>query len=109
VFHQQAKVFHSDSASTQDVIDAGEKALVLVYNESLTDTLDSLQHKQFCKRRLQKTSHIKPQSLPPTSAATKYHSLCVYYWKGLAAGLNPRDWGWQECEEATSNIATSCS
>jgi len=20
-------------------------------------------------------------------------------WKGLAAELNPRDWGWQECEE----------
>ena len=29
---EQAKVFHSDSASTNDVIDAGEKALALVYN-----------------------------------------------------------------------------
>ena len=28
LFHEQAKVFHSDSASTHDVIDAGEKALI---------------------------------------------------------------------------------
>ena len=42
MFHEQAKVFHSDSAPTHDVIDAGEKALVLVYNGMLTDALDSL-------------------------------------------------------------------
>ena len=42
MLHEQAKVFHSDSASTHDVIDAGEKALALVYNGMLTDTLDSL-------------------------------------------------------------------
>ena len=41
LFHEQAKVFNSDSASTHNVIDAGEKALVLVYNGMLTDTLDS--------------------------------------------------------------------
>ena len=39
---EQAKVFHSDSASTHDVIDAGGNALALVYNGMLTDTLDSL-------------------------------------------------------------------
>lgn len=42
MFREQAKVFYSDSASTQDVIDAGEKTLVLVYNGMLTDALDSL-------------------------------------------------------------------
>ena len=41
MFREQAKVFPSDSAPTHDVIDAGEKALVLVYNGmlQLTDTL----------------------------------------------------------------------
>ena len=42
MFREQAKVFNSDSASTCDVVDAGEKALILVYNGKLTDTLDSL-------------------------------------------------------------------
>ena len=32
MFREQANVFHSDSASTHDVIDAGEKTLVLIYN-----------------------------------------------------------------------------
>ena len=41
VFHEQAKVFYSDSAPIHDVRDAGEKALVLVYNGILTDILDS--------------------------------------------------------------------
>ena len=50
MFREQAKVFHSDSASTHHVIDAGEKALVLVCNGMLTDTLDSLQHKRFCEK-----------------------------------------------------------
>ena len=65
----------------------------------LTDTLDSLRHKRFCEKAAPKTSHIKPQSLPPTSAAAKYHSFRVYLqvqeWKGSAAELHPRDWGWQ--------------
>jgi len=44
MFLEHAKVFNSDSASTRDVVDAGEKALLLVYNGKLTDTLDSLRH-----------------------------------------------------------------
>ena len=36
MFHEQTKVFHSDSTLTHDVIHAGEKALVLVYNTVLT-------------------------------------------------------------------------
>ena len=38
MLREQAKVFHSDSASTHDVIDVGKKALALVYNGMLTDT-----------------------------------------------------------------------
>ena len=86
-------MFHFDSVPTYDVIDAGEKALVLGYNGMLTDTLDSFQHKCYCKNVASKTSHIKPQSLPPTLAAAKYHSLHVYLqvqeWKGSAAELHP--------------------
>ena len=77
------------------MIDAGEKALVLVYNGMLTETQYSLQHKHFCEKVALEISHVKPQSLPPTSAVAKYHSLCIYLqvqeWKGSAAGLRPRD------------------
>ena len=50
LFREQAKVFHSDSASKHDVIDAGEKALVLIYSGNVNDTLDSLRHKRFCEK-----------------------------------------------------------
>ena len=83
----------------------------LTYNGKLTDTLDSLRHKRFCEKVASKTSHVKPQSLPPTSAAAKYHSLRVYLqvqeWKGSAGGLHPTDWGWKECEEGFVPLQTS--
>jgi len=71
MLREQAKKFHSDSPFTNDVIDAGEKALVLIYNWHT-------RHKWFCEKVASKTSHLEPQSLPPTSAATRNHSLCVY-------------------------------
>ena len=77
-FREQAKVFDTNSASLHDVVDAGEKALIIVYNGKLTDTLDSLRHQRFCEKVASKRSHVKPQALPPTSAAAKYHSLRVY-------------------------------
>ena len=111
MFREQAKVFCSDSAPTHDVIEAGEKAVVLLYNGMLTDALDSLRHKRFCEKVASKTTHIKPQSLPPTSAAVKYHSLRVYLqvqeWRGSNVELHPSDWGWQECEEGFVPLQTS--
>jgi len=77
--------------------------------------LDSLSHKRFCEKVASKTSHVKPQSLPPTSAAAKYHSLRLYLqvqeWKGSADGLHPTDWmaGVQRGVYANSNISISCS
>ncbi len=55
MFHEQAKVFDSNSASTHEVIEAGEKALVMVYNGKVTGTLDSLQYKCFCEKVASKT------------------------------------------------------
>ena len=41
------KVFDAHSDSTHDVVDAGEKALVIIYNGESIDTLDSLQLSAF--------------------------------------------------------------
>ena len=98
----QSKVVHSDSAPTHDVIDAGEKALVLVTMKCwLTQWIPSDMNVSV-KRWIQEHPKVKPQSLPPTSAAANYHSLYVHLpvqeWKRSAAELNPRsrDWGCQE-------------
>ena len=63
----------------EDVVNAGEKAFTVIYNAKVTNSLDSLRYKRFFEKVAAKTaSHVKPQSLPPTSAAAKYHSLRVY-------------------------------
>ncbi len=101
-FREQAKVFNTPFASPDDVTAAGEKALLTIYKGKPSDALDSLRYKRFCEKVASKSSYVQPQSLPPISAATKYHSLRVYLqvqeWRGGADGLLPSEWGWQECE-----------
>ncbi|KAG1664151.1 hypothetical protein GQR58_019964 [Nymphon striatum] len=67
------------AASTDDVIEAGEKALACPYNGNPGESLNVVRHKRFCQKVASNTSHVQPQSLPPTSAAAKHHSLRVYY------------------------------
>ena len=66
IFREQAKVFDTHSASTYDVVNAGEKTLVIIYNGESTDTLDSLRYQCFCEEVASKSSHDKPQTLPLT-------------------------------------------
>ena len=102
-FVQQAKVFDVQSMSADDVVTVGEKALVIIYNGKPTDTLDSLRYQRFCEKVASSISHIQPQSLPPTSAAAKHHSLRVYLqvhqWKGSGNELNPKEWGWRQNDD----------
>jgi len=43
---------------------------------------------------------VTPERLPPTSLATTFYSLRVYYqitvWMGMANDMNPTDWGWKK-------------
>ena len=101
-FREQAKVFDVQSASPQDISAAGEQALVITYNGKPGEELDSLRYQRFHEKVATNTSHVQPQSLPPTSGAAKYHSLRVYFqiqqWKGNGDELLPVEWGWKESE-----------
>ncbi|XP_052787427.1 uncharacterized protein LOC128222459 isoform X1 [Mya arenaria] len=102
VFRLQATVFGTSSASTADVVAAGENALVCLYNGKPGEGLNSLRYNRFCEKVATSSSYVQLQSLPPTSAAAKYHSLRVYYqvqqWKGTVNNLLPQDWGWKESD-----------
>jgi hypothetical protein len=50
-FLDQANVFDTASASTADVVAAGDNALVCLYNGKPGEGLDSLRHKRFFVRR----------------------------------------------------------
>ena len=75
-FQEQAKVSAVESATLKDISAAGEQVLVNVYNGTPGESLDSLRYKRFCKKVATNTMcYIHPQTLPPTSAAAKYHTL----------------------------------
>ena len=110
-FRDHTKVFDAQSASSQDVIVAEEQVLVSIYNGKPGEVLDSLRYKRFCEKVATSISHLQPQSLPPTSAAAKYHSLHVYFqvqqWKGSGEDeLQPEQWGWKETEGGLMPIHT---
>ena len=96
-FQEQAEVFNHKDATKSDIIVAGEKSLVCLYNDQYEESLDLLRYSRFCQKITTGTSFVQPECLPPTSAAAVSHSLRVYHqvqqWKGVA--LLPQDWGWK--------------
>ena len=96
-FREQAKVFDNELSSCIEISKAGEKALAFFYNGGPCDSLDSLRYKRFCEKVSTNKSHIHPQTLPPTSAAAKYHSFRVFYqimkWKEIDDQMTPLNWG----------------
>ena len=59
-----------------------------------------LHYQKFCDKVAKSSSFVEPQSLPPTIASARYHSLLVYYqvqlWKGNE--LKPEEWGWKHVD-----------
>ena len=78
-FRNQAKVFNNTSASKKEVIEAGEKALVCLYNEKSSETLDCLRNQRYCQEVATNTSQVQPHNLPPISQQQTITVLRVYF------------------------------
>ena len=68
-FRQQAEVFNQIGQAKEDIIVAGERALVSLYGAPKEEGLDVLRYRRFCDNISKGTSHVEPCTLPPTSAA----------------------------------------
>ncbi len=81
-----------------------------MYNGKPGESLDCVRYKCFCAKVARYTSHIQPKTLPPTSAAAKFHSLRVYFqvqqWKGAGDDFLPEEWGWKESEGILVPVTT---
>ena len=55
-----------------DIISAGEKALVLLYNGDSGDNLDALRYKRFQEKVVKNFKYVDAKDLPPTSAPAKW-------------------------------------
>ena len=109
-FVELARVFDSQLFLKEDVIAAGEEALIILYNGKVERSLDSLRYKRYCDKVATSSCYVHPQTLHPTSSAAKYQSLRVYYqirqWQGTEVGMSPQDWGWKESDGALFPVTT---
>ena len=101
-FREQAKVFNSPS-TVDDIVVAGENALVSLYGRKPGDKLDSMRYQRYSEKLATNSSRIQSQNLPPTSAAARHHSLRVYLrvkqWKGENECISMEDYGWKVTED----------
>lgn len=83
-------------SSAEEVIEAGEKALVRLYNDNDGENINHLRLRRFKEKVAKSSKYVDVKSLPPARAATKFHSPQVYSqiqeWKGRNQ-LKSDEWG----------------
>ena len=93
----QAKAFMSQGDNTDDIISAGETALVCLYNGNPHHGINVLRYEKLCVKAATSTVPVHRVALPPPSGLVKYHSLKVYHqiqeWLGVE--MCSVDWGWK--------------
>ena len=77
-FKTAAETFCTKGKTTTEITASGEKALISLYGGRAGDKLDMLHYKRFWEKVTTSITTVQVRSLPPTSAAAKYHSLRVY-------------------------------
>ena len=94
VLQQSAKVFDDESAAPEEIAVAGEKALVEMYNEKKNESLNALRKRKYCEKVAKSLHRVEGKSLPPTTAASKFHSYRVYLqicqWKNPHCNLQEK-------------------
>ena len=84
---QAAEVFASPQSSASEVEKAGEQVMAILYNGKPDDSLNGLRYKWYNEKVATNLVHVQPQVLPPTEAATKFHSFRLYYQNLSVDGL----------------------
>ncbi|KAE8740307.1 hypothetical protein FOCC_FOCC014181 [Frankliniella occidentalis] len=112
---QVVNIFNNAASSREAVIEAGENFMLKLYNGSKSNSLDDLRCHMFA-RALTRQTAIELETLPPTSAACKQHSLRVYLQVIIRSGLevqewlgrnlDPTDWGWVKEKGSIKPIPT---
>ncbi|CAH3177831.1 unnamed protein product [Porites lobata] len=98
----ESKQRFNSPSTVDDIVVAGENALVSLYGGKPGEKLNGMRYQRYCEKLATNSSQIQPQNLPPTSAAARHHSLRVYLqvkrWKGENEGMSLEDYGWKVTE-----------
>jgi hypothetical protein len=108
---RETEILGSESATHEEVVDAGMKLLALIYGGKESERLNHLRYTMYMN--MAATSSVKPcpERLPPTENAARYHlyrvHLQVVQWRTLmATDMNAENWGWKVSEGQFVPIAT---
>ncbi|KAK2702681.1 hypothetical protein QYM36_018714 [Artemia franciscana] len=96
-FRDSAAIFGDKLASLDDIVAAGERALLILYGCPDISNLDTARKLIFHRKVSTATTFVHPQELPATQAAAKYHSLRVYCQVQIWLGnpVDPLRLGWK--------------
>jgi hypothetical protein len=78
-FQTLAAIFYKCDVQKNYNVAAGEMAMIMIYGGPINQGINTLRYNVFQKKVSTATSFVKPQEIPPTSNALKFHSLRVYH------------------------------
>ena len=112
-FRCQALSFTRDGLTQNSVEELGRNAMLAIFDGKTNETLTACRHRHFVAKVTSASSFVKPERLPPTESATKFHSLRSYYqisvWKGTDSNLQATDWGWKLHDGHYEPLTMDCS
>ena len=92
-----ASIFSSINQSKNEIIIVGEQTMSILFKGDLNQNLNDLRHKRLIEKISTAKTFVRPEKLPPTISATKYHSLRVYFqmmkWLYQDEQTTATDWG----------------
>lgn len=104
-----ARIFTNPDLTHDQIAEAGENALVLMYGGEIGTSLNYLRYVKFNQKVSSATSAINAKSLPPTSAAARQHSYRVHHqiqaW--LGNDMDACKWGWCLKDEKLYPVGTT--
>lgn len=111
VISAQAEIFCKQFATKEEIIDAGEQAMILLFKGKAGQKLNVVRYEKYKEKIATETSNVLAKRLPPTESATAYHSLRAYFqiqtWMQQNKELDPLDYGWKETNNRFTPILTN--
>ena len=78
--------------------------------QSMVERRLKIRFRKYSEKVATSLSHCDPKVLPPTAAAAKFHSYCVFLqlnkWKNIDCCMTETSWGWKQHENEFKPIAT---
>ena len=103
-----ADVFMLPESTTDEIIQAGDVSMRLIFGGSSVNTLGELRYREYKKKVLKGNKAVKAQVLPPSHGSNKQHSLRTFHqcmtW--MSVQLPPSEYGFKNSNGRLRAIIT---